>query len=525
MFKKIRQYLQYTNEMKKRKIYEYNKNNYIDSDIIVNTSIENNLLQMKELIGKSSDVIFKEFKVGINYNIKAFVCMISGLTDKNRVEEFISKVAAFDGYMSEGGMEQRDVIKIIKENLLFPVETKEVESINDIVGYVLSGNSALFIDGYTSAFVMGTHSFNQRNVQEPLTETTIRGSREGFVENIVVNMSLIRKIIKNSKLMFELNSVGQKTHTKICLVYIDDIVNKDVLSEVKKRLNNIDIDYILESGYIEQYLDDNPSSIFTTIGNSEKPDKVAAKILEGRVAIICDGSPFVLTIPYVFAEAFQVTEDYYSRPYIASVTRMLRILAFMVTTVTPALYVALTTFHHEMIPSMLLISFAAAREGVPFPAAIECAGMLIVFELMKESGVRMPRPIGQTVTIVGTLVLGEAAVDAGIIGPPMIIIISLTGISGFIVNPLLDVVLLLRFFFLIWSGMFGMFGLIIAIFIIAAHLCSLDVYGTPYLIPLVPINLSEMKDSFIRMPLWFQRFLPRSIKDSSYKAEKEGRTK
>lgn len=513
MFQKIKKYMKFAKEMKQEQDTTHEANNYVEHDDIIYMEMDINLKNLKKILGKSSDIIFKEFKIGVNDKIKAFVCVIDGLVDKSKIEGYIKTMSMFDKPMTNDASEMfySDIFTTLKEKLLYSVDLKDSTSFNEVLQSILSGNTVLFIDGYNSAFIIDAQSSEQRSVEEPNSEMTIRGSREGFVENIKVNVSLIRKIIRNPNLVFETLYLGKQTHTMVCLAYIEGIVNKNVLEEVKRRLNKIDADFILESGYIEQYIEDRPFSIFATVGNSEKPDKVAAKILEGRVAILCNGTPYVLTVPYEFIEAFQASEDYYSRPYADSFLRAGRLLAFFISASLPALYVSITSFHPKMIPPILLLSIAASREGVPFTSVIEVGIMLFGFQIIKESGVRMPIPGGQAVSIIGALIVGQAAVAAGIISNPVIIVVALTAITGYIINPVSDAIFLIRFILLGLSAIFGFFGFILGIFIIAGHMCSLNSFGTPFLAPFAPTIWSELKDTIVRMPLRFMKSKPKSI--------------
>jgi len=260
-------------------------------------------------------------------------------------------------------------------------------------------------------------------VEEPDTEAVVRGPREGFTENLKTNTALLRRKIKNPNLRFELIKLGNQTNTNVCITYIKGICNEKFVTEARKRLKHIKTDSILESGYIEAFIEDAPYSPFATVANSEKPDVTAAKILEGRLAVLVDGTPIALTVPYLFMEGFQSSEDYYSRPYYVTLVRWIRFLAFFITVYLPSLYVAATTFHQELIPTPLLVTMIAAKEGTPFPAFVEALLMGLIFEILREAGVRMPRPIGQAVSIVGALVIGEASVSAGLIGAPMVIIV------------------------------------------------------------------------------------------------------
>lgn len=405
----------------------------------------------------------------------------------------------------------QSIFVMVKENILSASDVKEVKTLDEVVEGVLSGDAALFIDGFDIVLLINVKGWATRNIQETATEAVIRGPREGFIEDLSTNIALLRRKIKNPNIIFESLNMGKQTHTDVCIAYIAGIANIKIVEEVRNRLNRIDTDAVLESGYLEQFIEDNPFSPFSTIGNSEKPDIVAAKLLEGRVAIFCDGTPFVLTVPHLFIEMMQSSEDYYSRPFLSSLTRLLRYLSFFVTMTVPALYVALQTFHHEMIPTVLLITAAAAREGIPFPAFLEAMVIGIIFELLRESGVRMPRPVGQAVSIVGALVIGEAAIQAGIISAPMVIIAALTGITSFIVPSALDALVFFRLFLLLLSATFGLYGIVAGLIIILAHTCSLRSFGTPFLTPLAPTRWKELMDSFIRGPLWLIKSRPQSI--------------
>ncbi|SHJ71637.1 spore germination protein [Propionispora hippei] len=480
---------------------------------VISSNLEANLTYLKRAIGKSSDMIFREFKIGDPSQTKAFICFIDGLADKEKVDDHVIKALMIDA-RDTGNTNQalpQDTYTLVKESILSVSELTESQFFNKTLDSILSGSVVLFINGYDTAFILGLRGWSTRNISEPNTENAIRGPREGFTETLRVNTSMLRRKIKNPNLVLETKKLGRQTRTDVCIAYISGIANENILKEVKTRLDRIATDAILESGYIEQYIEDNPFSPFSTIGNSEKPDIVAAKLLEGRIALLCDGTPCVLTVPHLFVETFQSAEDYYSRPYLSTVVLWLRLIAFLITLTAPALYVALETFHQEMIPTVLLITAAAAREGIPFPAFLEALIIGTIFEILRESGVRMPRPIGQAISIVGALVVGEAAVRAGIISAPMVIIAALTAITGFILTPLLDAIVLFRFTLLGLAAIFGLYGVTLGILFILGHLCSLRSFGSPYLAPFAPTIKAELKDSLVRVPLWMMRSRPKSI--------------
>jgi len=472
-------------------------------------NIENNINTVRKLFEINDDVVFREFEAFIMKPVKVFICYFSTLSNSDYINEFVVKPLQELNFKND--QREDSIPAIVKKNVLDVGGISENSSIQEVAKNILSGKVALFIEGSDTVFLIEAQGYPMRNVTEPDTESVVRGPREGFTENVEVNTGLIRRKIINPNLFFEKFTLGKQTQTKIRIGYIEGIANKKVVQEVKTRLRKIDIDAILESGYIEQLIEDHPTSIFPTVGNSEKPDIIAAKLLEGKVAIVCDGTPFVLTVPYMFVENFQVSEDYYSRPYFASAIRLLRLLALFLTVTTPAFYVALTTYHHAMIPTVLLNSMAAAEEAVPFPVLLETLLIGTAFEILREAGVRLPRPVGSAISIVGALVIGEGAVQAGLVSAPMVIAMALTGISGFIVPAINDAVVLSRLFFVLLAGTLGLYGVLIGFLIILAHMCSLRSFGTPYLAPHAPIIFREWKDTLIRAPLWKMDRRPQTI--------------
>ena len=483
-----------------------------DDNQSINKNLEKNLKTLKQIFGKSDDIKYREFEVHEQTTNKMFICFLDGLVDEEFLNMHILKSLLepnFQKMTSESP--DGDFLVTVKKRILSTLNIKEVRDMDSVVDSVLVGETVIFLDGYDTTLVVSTQGFEARGVEEPDTESTVRGPREGFNEVLKVNTALIRRKIINPNLIFENMQMGKQTKTVIRIAYIEDIANPKIVEEVKMRLSKIDTDAILESGYIEQFIEDHPYSIFPTIANSEKPDKVAAKILEGRVAILCDGTPFVLTVPHLLVEAFQVGEDYYSRPFLSSFIRLLRILALVLSVLTPALYVALTTYHQEMVPALLLTTMAAAEEKVPFPAFIEALVLGIVFEILREAGVRMPRPVGSAISIVGALVLGEAAVQAGLVSAPLVIVVALTGMSGFVVTALNDSIILSRLFLLLLAGVLGLYGVLMGALMLLGHMCSLRSFGTPFLAPQAPINWSGWKDSIVRFPLWLQSTRPQVV--------------
>ncbi|AFM39251.1 spore germination protein, GerA family [Desulfosporosinus acidiphilus SJ4] len=460
--------------------------------------LEDNRQAILTIFPKADDLVIRELTIGTQDPVQAFAVMIFGLFNEDSVNENLIKplLSLYDNQRSGSPL------KIIKDSILTVSSVQEVQTIDDAVTGILSGDTALFIDGADSILIASIRGWEARGVEEPETESVVRGPREGFVESLGTNISLIRRKIKNPNLMVEKVTVGKQTKTSLCILHIHGIANDEIVQEVKDRIGRIETDSVLESGYIESFIEDAPYSLFPTIGNSEKPDIVCAKLLEGRIAILTDGTPFVLTVPYLFVEAFQNSEDYYSRPYLATFIRWLRWLSFFISTFVPALYVAITTYHQELLPTSLLISIASANEGSPFPTIVEALLMQIAYEILREAGLRLPKAVGQAVSIVGALVIGEAAVSAGLVGAPMVVVVALTGISSFVVPALTDVTTIARFALLILSSFAGLYGVMLGFAGFVIHQLSLRSFGVPYMSPLVPLSGAGLTDVIIRKPWW-----------------------
>lgn len=374
----------------------------------------------------------------------------------------------------------------------------------------------MLFDGLDEAILISSRHLETRSISEPSSERTIRGPKEGFVELISVNLSLIRRRISSPNLVFKFMEVGKVTKTTLSYCYIEGIVNKEVLEELERRLNKLsDVDSIASHQQIVDLIQDEQYSPFDTVGNTERPDSVAAKLLEGRIAILVDGCPVAITIPFIFQEHFQASEDYYTNYYYASINRIIRYICFFLSVSIPALYVSLVTFHREMVPTPLLLSIISARQGVPLPAILETLVLLLVFEILREAGVRFPESVGSAVSIVGALVIGEAAVLARLVSAPIVIVIALTGISGLMVFPLKGAVIILRILLLLLSGVLGIFGYILGIIVLILHLMSLKSFGVPYMLNMTSLRKQDLKDTVIRAPWWYMRLRPNIIGKSN----------
>lgn len=473
--------------------------------------LQENLAIIKDVLGESEDVIIRRFKIGTNIK-DAFLLHIDGLSDQNFIAENIMKpLTILNPFPNELDSASGLAFDLLENTLVTAGDIRLCHDQQELFADVLSGDTALFLEGCDKALIISTRGFISRGVQEPSNETVVRGPREGFSEPFRINTSLIRRKITSPNLRLKNYTIGRETKTKICLVYLKGVCDEQIVGEVEKRLSRIDTDSIMGAGMVEQFINDSPLSPFATIGYTERPDVAAARIMEGRIAIIVEGTPIVLTVPHLFVEAFQSVDDYMAKPTYMTVIRWVRFLAFLTTVFVPATYIALTTFHQEMIPTQLLITMAAAREGIPFPALVEALAMGVTFEFLREAGIRMPRPVGQAVSIVGALVIGEAAVSAGLIGAPMVIITALTAITSFITPLLIDVTTILRFSLTIFAGIAGFYGVMLGTMLVLIHMVTLRSFGIPYMSPLAPITFRDFKDVFVKAPIWAMDTRPRVI--------------
>ncbi|MEH7012455.1 spore germination protein [Neobacillus niacini] len=466
-------------------------------------SLEENLKQLRQELGESSDIVYRTIQLTGKREIRVSVIYIDGLGDSKSIQQFILESLSQRCEQKLQLSPLDDEFKIIKDFSISVGEIKTTQKMEDVAKAILSGESAVLIDRYSEAIITGTRGWEDRGVTEPSSQTIVRGPKDGFSETLRMNTALIRRRVKDGKLRVEPKNVGRITKTDIAIVYIDGIVDPKVVEEVNSRIDKIDIDAILESGYIEELIQDETYTPFPTIYSTERPDVIVAGILEGRVGIIVDGTPFALLVPAIFTQFFQASEDYYQRADFSSLIRILRLGSFLLTLLVPSAFVAVTTFHQEMLPTRLLISLAAAREGVPFPALVEVLIMEITFEILREAGVRLPRAVGSAISIVGALVIGEAAVQAGLVSSAMVIVVSFTAITSFVI-PSYNFTLavrMLRFVFIFLAATFGLYGIILGLIALVLHLCSLRSFGVPYMESFGPFNLQDQKDSILRFPM------------------------
>ncbi|KNH21979.1 spore gernimation protein KB [Priestia megaterium] len=486
-------------------------------------SLEGNIANIKKRTGNSSDMVIRYIKIGERAAIQAAVIYIDGIVDSQSIQELLVDNMMKDDVFSEP-ITPQNAFTLLKEDVVGIGDVSILHTWSEVFPALMSGDTLILIDGNNHAMSAGTKGGEWRSIQEPTTQLVVRGSKEGFTESIAKNMPMVRRIIKSPDLWVETMKIGKVTQTDVSMMYINGIANDKIVKEVKQRLNQINIDSILESGYVEQLIEDQTYTTFPTMYHTERPDIVAGNLLEGRIAIFVDGTPFVLIAPAVFIQFFQSPEDYYSRFDIATSIRFLRILIFFISLIAPATYVAITTFHQEMVPTKLLIAIAAQREDVPFPSLVEALIMEVTFEILREAGIRLPRAIGSAVSIVGALVIGQASVQAGIVSPAMVIVVAMTAIASF-ATPSFAIAIsarLIRFVFMIAAATFGFYGIILCFLMMIVHLCSLRSFGVPYMTPLAPFIPSNSGDTIVRMPWWMLRQRPRLISSGNMTREGDG---
>lgn len=475
-----------------------------DFPLKIFTKVKDNIENIQQILHSPSDLVTRMFTIGDTNHPCAIIC-IDGLVDKDLINDKIIQNIQLEisGENIEVPYSSMAMISQLENAILSIYEVKKVHTLDDVMLAVLSGDTALFVDGTDEVLIIGSKGWASRGVEEPATEALVRGPREGFTENIRTNTVHIRRRVRDPNLRFVSYHVGRRSKKDMIMAYVDGITHPDIIKEVKRRIETINIDDVPESGYIEQWIEDSFLSPFPQVQHTERPDKVCAGLLQGKVAILLDGTPFVLVVPVTLGTLLHSPEDYYERWIIGTLLRILRFGAAFIALFLPAIYIALVSYHQGMIPSKLAFFMAGSREGVPFPAIVEAMMMEATLELLREAGLRLPKPIGQAIGIVGGLVIGEAAVSAGIVSPVMVIVVAVTAISSFAI-PTYSVAIsfrILRFGVMLAAAILGLYGIIMVYIMINIHIANLKSFGIPYSTPFAPSFYSDWKDLVLRAPL------------------------
>lgn len=499
---------------RRNQIFEQYSNRKLNSigDRKLYRELDRNLEIIRGTIGQSDDLVIRDFHLKGDPNLRAALVYVDGLVNSDSASEFIMEASMFEMRRADDIQSPNaDEFSASVKSYGLPMgEVGEGATFKEVYECALSGDTALLIDHSDKALLINTKGWERRGVEEPQTESVVRGPRDGFTEAIRTNSALIRTRLKDPDLRLKNMKVGKRTNTSVAVMYIDNLADPAIVDKVINRIHNIDIDGALESGYIEQFIEDNHWTPFPLIQNTERPDKATANLLEGKVIIIVDGTPFVLIAPAVFTQFYQSPEDYYERILIGTLIRGIRIISMGMALLLPSLYIAFSSFHPEMIPSRLVVAMAAGRSTVPFPSIVEAFMMEVTMEILREASVRLPGPIGPTIGIVGALVVGQAAVQAGIVSPIMVIIVALTTIGSF-ASPSYSAAIalrMLRFPMMIAAAVFGLYGIMLLLIVLIVHLCSLKSFGVPYMAPITPLHFKDLKDTFIRAPLYRMKRRP-----------------
>ncbi|TDX51759.1 spore germination protein [Orenia marismortui] len=504
---------------------EYKSNNKSLEKLRLQESLKENKDIIKNLIGDSNDVVFRNFNLAKSEENPALLIFIDGLTNTDLLNKHIINPLLNNLEIDDLAKSIDEETGLIQESIVTTHEIKAENKIEELIKSVLSGDAILLIEGFSQGFIVASKGWDARSVSEPTTESVIRGPRDGFTENLRTNTSHIRRRLRDPGLRIKGVLVGERSNTNIAIAYIEGLANKNIVKEVENRIKNIKVDCILESGYIEQFIEDSPFSPFPQLQHTERPDKAVGNLLEGRVVIIVDGTPFVLIAPAIFDQFYHSPEDYYQRFIITSLLRIVRIIGSGISLALPALYIALTAFHFEMLPTVFALSIAGGRAQVPFPSYLEAFFMEGVVEILREASVHLPNVIGSTIGIVGGLILGTAAVDAGLVSPAMVIVVALTTIGSF-TSPTYsasNAIRILRFILMFLAATFGLYGFVAGIIAITIHMASLKSFGIPYLTPYAPSRLEDLKDSVIRFPLWKMNFRPKLMRTNNPKREDDSK--
>lgn len=480
----------------KRKI-EYalgkqNKKDETSSSIPISSSITENMIRLREQFSNSADLNKREMEIG---NSRILLVSCEGMINSQILA--LSIVKPLSELSRNKNLSSGELRDFFMNKSILSVEQREIFEFDTLFTAMMAGFVIIFIEGEQIAFALAAHGFQFRSISEPSNEANELGPKEAFTEPLRINLSMIRRRIKSPKLQFELMSVGKQSKTDLCLIYLSDKTSAQLIREVRKKLTKINLDVVLDSSYVRPYLENHPLSLFSSVGNTERPDVLCGKINEGRIAILVDGSPYALIVPYLFSENFKSFDDYARRPYFSTFVRILKYISFYLSFILPGAYVGITTFHPELLPYSLLLTVASSEEIIPFSLMVEALFIYLIFEIMREAGIRLPSAVGHTIGIVGALVIGDAAVNAGLIGAPMVIVVAITAICAFSIPQLYEPTTMLRFVFIIIGGLSGLYGVALATALVCGIICSMNSLHIPMSAPISPVDARWMSDSIL----------------------------
>ena len=461
------------------------------------------LNKVKEILHFSTDFKVREVQF---FDIQLFITYLAPLTDNQLLNDSVIKpLVEYEGKL-EG-----DVCTFIQEQVLANSEVQEQTEVEQFVTEILKGKAGIIIDKTGQMLTCDVEKIVVRPIQEPPSSAVIKGPREGFNESIKYNLSLIRHKLPTADLVVDTFSVGKYTKTQVAVVYLQDVANKKVVKEIEQRISKINIDGVVDSYYISAYLQSKPNSIFKQVGDTEKPDILVSKMLEGRIGIMVDGSPIVLTLPFILIEDLQDSDDYYSQPMRVAFLRILRLIGVVLAVLLPGTYVAIQIYHYKILPTEFLITIMDTTQGIPFTPFTEVLFIVLLFEILYEANLHMPQYMGMALSIVGALILGETAVNAGRVSPPAVMIVALSGLTFYVVPNQASQFSMLRILYVFVGATLGLFGILVLTVWVVSYLCSFDTYQSAYLAPTTPYIKSDMKDFLVKAPLTQMKTRPQSI--------------
>lgn len=456
------------------------------------SSVTDNKNKLESDFKDCSDFLLRECRVN---GTDCVVCVLDGMVDSLRLSHMImSPMLSFDGDYETSA----DLFEILKMEVVNSLELSEIKTFEDIYYFLSSGFAIVFIDGVAKCLSLGIQGFTKRNTDEPPTESDIKGAKECFTETLNDNKAVLRRRVKTPDLKLKQLQIGSAAKTSVVIAFIKGVADDSLVDEVERRITEAPITNLKDYGEIAAFLDSKIRSYFSAVGNTERPDTLCSKLLEGRVAVLMDGSPFAVYVPYLFTDAFSTVDDYDNLPFYATLNRLLKYFAFITSIVLPGFYVATGTFHQELIPTSLMYTISSAEATTPFSLMQEALMVLVLYEIMREAGVRLPKMIGHAVSIIGALVIGDAVVNAGLVGTPMLVVVAVTAIASYVIYPLYESISVLRIIFIILGGYTGIYGIVLGMCVICVNIAALNPYGVPYSAPVSPLNIRSIGDIFYR---------------------------
>ena len=467
-------------------------------------SVKDNMDKLNSDYKDCSDFLLRECIVG---GRNCIVCVLDGMINSLQLSQMI--MSPLLNYKFETD-EPDDLFKTIKLRVVNSLEMSEAETFDDVYFYLSSGFAAVFIDGVSKCLVMGIQGFEKRKMGEPTNEADIKGAKECFTETLNDNKATLHRRIKSPKLKMKQFKIGSDVKTSGVVCYIESVADMRLVADVENRILSAPVDDLCDYGELAAFLESGVKSLFTAVGNTERPDTLCSKLNEGRVAVLVDGSPYAVYVPYLFTDSFSTVDDYNNRPFYATFNRLLKYFSFVISVILPGFYVAVGTYHQELLPSSLMYTIAAAETSTPFSLMQEAVMVLILYEIMREAGLRLPKTIGHAVSIIGALVIGDAVVNAGLVGAPMLVVVAVTAIASYVIYPLYESISVLRILFILLGGFTGIYGVILGVCMLCVNITAIDPYGVPYSSPISPLNKKSMVDIFYRAD--WKKLLKRNIR-------------